>query len=101
MPGLMDGAFEREDGEKIGNLAMYEHPMGTREPDREGLVQTLAKLREENRLLKSCLATLLFEKFEIDKESVLRGFGKEPPIEQLIEEMEREFRVGRYRQNPQ
>jgi hypothetical protein len=61
---------------------------GAPEPDREELLRVIAELRQENALLRRSLCSHLVEHIEIDKEAMLRDFGKEPSLLEILAEME-------------
>ena len=57
------------------------------EPDRESLQRIIMELREENAFLRKSLGSLLADPVEFDKQAILKEFGKEPSIAQLVAEM--------------
>ena len=57
--------------------------------ERDQQQMTIAELRREIGYLKSNLGSLMFGDIEIDKEKMLREFGNEPPLSELIAELER------------
>jgi hypothetical protein len=61
--------------------------------ERDQLKLEIARLRAENRLLKSNLALLMFGEVVIDKEAILRGAATQPPFEEVIAELENKYRV--------
>jgi hypothetical protein len=56
--------------------------------EQERLHFELARINKENDQLKKSLGSLLREEIAIDKEALLAQFGKEPPLSQLIAELE-------------
>ena len=57
--------------------------------ERDQQQMTIAELRRENKFLRSNIGSLMCEDIEIDKEKMLLEFGKEPPLSDLIAEVER------------
>ena len=54
----------------------------------EELKRTVVQLKTDKAQLMRYLGKLAWEEIDIDKEALLRDFGKEPAIESLIAEIE-------------
>ena len=58
--------------------------------ENEKLSRDVAELRKDKRMLMQFVANLLHaDEQEIDAEALLKEFGREPPLEELIAELER------------